>query len=155
MPNAFASLGPAHYGPQFTHNVAFLADREDLASGAESWFRAFQSDRLLGSVSALREGAVPASPTCTLRTGVAMSAHMEDLDDLDSGDFDSVVSLVSGELLAPIPRDWLDRESFMEWDLSNMEPEETRDTLKARVLELLARFDDLAMKSACGPGTSC
>eukprot|EP00928_Gymnodinium_smaydae_P016113 TRINITY_DN16002_c0_g1_i1.p1 TRINITY_DN16002_c0_g1~~TRINITY_DN16002_c0_g1_i1.p1 ORF type:complete len:193 (-),score=34.76 TRINITY_DN16002_c0_g1_i1:309-851(-) len=180
MRNAFADLAEVAYGPHCVHNVAFLSEDGALASVAEAWLRHLRGERRLGTAS-LGWSSVN-EPSSELTDAMEEAGASFDgietlaLDELDALDFDTAVVLTQEDgsvereqqdavkvsaLPAPVQAtDWDAREARYVWRLPRPHAADTSHmdvagAIKGRVEALLASFDELAMKRACGAGTSC
>eukprot|EP00927_Polykrikos_kofoidii_P069997 TRINITY_DN65790_c0_g1_i1.p1 TRINITY_DN65790_c0_g1~~TRINITY_DN65790_c0_g1_i1.p1 ORF type:complete len:188 (+),score=19.29 TRINITY_DN65790_c0_g1_i1:71-565(+) len=164
MPNAFGCLSAAGYGPQFIHNVAFIGNNAHTVRLAEGWLRSLRAERKIGTVCACVGVCDEECSELTHEASRAIDIDLSDielaeLEELEPEDFDTVVRLIACSELTPVgstAHGWESCENCFEWTLPGLQNvNDFNASLQGNVRDLLAYFDELAMKRACGQGTSC
>mmetsp|Transcript_19754 Transcript_19754/g.37152 ORF Transcript_19754/g.37152 Transcript_19754/m.37152 type:complete len:154 (+) Transcript_19754:29-490(+) len=153
MPNAFQGLADDSYGPQYLHNVAVISTLASDAQRVASSIAAKKGDRSVG-VAAAATGPIEGlagDSSCTVEIDVC------ELDEIDADDFDIVIVIVR-DSSAPdqaqvtsvesLDSAWTSKRICWQWDVEAVK-------IEHEIQELFSKIDDIAMRSACGAGTSC
>mmetsp|Transcript_11204 Transcript_11204/g.29865 ORF Transcript_11204/g.29865 Transcript_11204/m.29865 type:complete len:165 (+) Transcript_11204:61-555(+) len=164
MPNAFGCLSDLGYGPQYTHNVAFISPASHLSKIAECCLLASKGKRKIGGAAACVEGLVTLSADVFLSEpeldARIFAVELHELEDLDPEDFDTVVVLgfQAPSAAEALTADWAAHSNIFKWALAEAEGG-ARDAVfpevEKKIASLLDHFEQLAMKRACGQGVSC
>ncbi|CAE7454728.1 unnamed protein product [Symbiodinium natans] len=149
MPNAFQDLSDDTYGPQFLHNAVVISASVKTAQRIASLLASCRGERSMGVAAAVcstEQAGEHAEHTEHAETEGHNVIEAQDLEDLDPEDFDIVIYVGPHGIDAMLEAAWTSKGIFRRWEESK-EEEQTK--------ELLTKLDDVAMRSACGAGTSC
>ena len=149
MPNAFQSLSDDTYGPQFLHNAVVISETAAAAERLAAVLASYRGDRSLGIAAAVCSSERVDEPADL--EGYTVTIEAQELDDLAPEDFDIVIFLKrpdGSDRSEILDTAWTEKTIFRRWEPQAEKGEE-------QIQELMTKMDDVAMRRACGAGTSC